>query len=232
MAGHQENADIEGHGFRNLLFILLVYIFGSPFLAPYPSLDIFAHVSLSIALFVAVYTVQKKQKQRTIAIALLLPMLVVYWLGTYDIIHFTRPGSYTLIAVYFAFLVYSYIQQIFRSRRITMNVLYMTFCLYLIIALFWGALYALFYEISPSAYSGVLLDKVQGHTLHVFNYFSLVTLTTLGYGDITPQVPGAAALCQMEAIAGQFFTAVLVAWFVGIYVSDKQAERLKKQDDF
>lgn len=51
-----------------------------------------------------------------------------------------------------------------------------------------------------------------------FNYFSLVTLTTLGYGDITPQTAGAGALCQMEAITGQFYTAVVVAWLVGNFV--------------
>lgn len=231
MADHQENADIEGHGFRNLLFFLLIYIFGSPFLAPYPSLAVIAHVSLSLALFLAVYTVHKRQQQRSVAMVLFLPVIALYWLGIYDLISFTRAGSYLLCAVYFGLLVYSYIFQLARSRRVTLNVLYITFCLYLILGLLWGSLYALLFELSPGAYGGALLDNVQGNTLHVFNYFSIVTLTTLGYGDITPQIPGAAALCQMEAIVGQFFTAVLVAWFVGIYVSDKQAERLKKQDD-
>jgi len=225
MADHKKKVDIEGHGFRNLLFFLLVYIFGSPFLTPYSSLAVLAHVSLSLALFVAVYTVQKRQQQRSIAMVLLLPMLVLYWLGIYDLISFTRPGSYMLCAVYFGLLVYSYVSQMVRSRRVTINVLYVTFCLYLIIGLFWGSLYALLYELSPGAYGGALLDNVQGSTLHVFNYFSMVTLTTLGYGDITPQIPGAAALCQMEAIVGQFFTAVLVAWFVGMYVAEKREEK-------
>jgi hypothetical protein len=50
----------------------------------------------------------------------------------------------------------------------------------------------------------------------------MVTLTTLGYGDITPQNPGAGALCQLEAIIGQFFTAVIVGWMVGNIVSEQQ----------
>jgi len=67
--------------------------------------------------------------------------------------------------------------------------------------------------------------------VHVFNYFSLVTLTSLGYGDITPQSLGAASLCQMEAIIGQFYTAVLVAWLVGMYgkpLRQKVADKVKK----
>jgi len=96
--------------------------------------------------------------------------------------------------------------------------------LYLIIGLFWGALYALLYELSPGSNSGVLLDKAQksDSILHVFNYFSMETLTTLGYGDIIPQTPGAASFCQMEAIIGQFFTAVIVGWLVGNMITENQ----------
>lgn len=229
MAAHKKKSTIEGHGFRNLLFFLLLYIVGSPFLAPYSSLAILAHLSLSVTLFVAIYTVQKQQKQRSFAMALLLPILVLYWLGIYDIIHFTRFGSYLLIAVYFGLLMYSYTMQLARFQKVTKNVLYATLCLYLIIGLFWGSLYTLLNELSPGAYSGTLLDNVQGSSLHIFHYFSMVTLTTLGYGDITPQTAGAASLCQVEAIVGQFFTAVLVAWLVGMYMSDRQDERSKSQ---
>ncbi len=224
MAASKKKSPIEGHGFRNLLFFLLLYMVGSPFLAPYPSLAIFAHASLSISLFVAIYTVQKQQQKRSVAIALLLPLLVLYWLGIYDIISFTRLASYLLFAVYFGLLVYSYVWQIAHSHKVTRNVLYATFCLYLIIGLFWGSLYTLLNELIPGAYSGVLLDNIQTHPVHIFNYFSLVTLTTLGYGDITPQTAGAASLCQMEAIVGQFFTAVVVAWLVGMFVSEKRNE--------
>jgi hypothetical protein len=57
--------------------------------------------------------------------------------------------------------------------------------------------------------------------IHLLNYFSFVTLSTLGYGDITPQTQGAAALCQVEAILGQFFTVALLARLVGIQVAQQ-----------
>ena len=88
----------EGHGFRNLLIFLLIYIVGSPFLDPYPSLEIVAHLFLSITLFVALYTVQKYQQRRSIAIALLFLLLILYWLGIYDVIRFSRRGSYLLLS--------------------------------------------------------------------------------------------------------------------------------------
>lgn len=225
MTAHIKNSKIEGNGFRNLLFFLLLYLIGSPFLVPYPSLAILVHLFLSVTLFVAVYTVQKHQQRRSIAMVLLLALLVFYWLDLFDIMSVGPMGSHLLFVLYFGLLMYSYIKQLARFQKVTVNVLYATLCLYLIIGLFWGSLYTLLYELNPGAYSGALLDNELDSTLHIFNYFSMVTLTTLGYGDITPQTPGAGALCQMEAIVGQFFTAVIVGWLVGNIVSEKQTEK-------
>ena len=211
---------MSGNRFWILLLFLLLYIVGSPFLEPFPSLAVLAHVSLSLVLFVALYTLTKRQTQRPIAIILLFPLLSLYWLGKYDILTISEMGVYFLFVVYYALLIYSFVLQIINAQRVNSNILFATFCLYLIIGLFWGVLYALLYEIHPEAYSGVLLNA-QSDPIHLFNYFSFVTLTTLGYGDITPQTAGAASLCQMEAIVGQFFTAVVVAWLVGMHVSNR-----------
>jgi len=230
MAAKNKNHLIKMHGFRNLLFFLLLYIVGSPFLTPYPSLAVLAHISLSMVLFAAVYAVNRQEKQRSIAVSLLLPLLILYWLGLYDIVAFSLIGAHLLFTVYYGLLVYSFISEIKNAQKVDINVLYATFSLYLIIGLFWGSLYALLYHVSPGAYSGILLENTQ-NTSHIFNYFSFVTLTTLGYGDITPQTPGAGSLCQMEAIVGQFFTAVIVAWLVGMFISDRRNKKLNKNND-
>ena len=209
---------LRGNGFRTLLFFLLLYIVGAPFLEPYPALAVLAHISLSMTLFVAVYTVHKQNNQRSIAIALLLPLLILYWMGIYDIIEFSRLGASALFTVYYGLLIYSFIAQIKRAKRVNINILYATSCLYLIIGLFWGAFYMILEQLRPGSYGGVLLENPQ-YLDHALNYFSFVTLTTLGYGDITPQTMGAASLCHIEAIVGQFFTAVVVAWLVGVLVS-------------
>ena len=230
MSSFWEKIGPDGHGFRNLLIFLLIYIVGTPFLDPYPSLEIIAHLFLSLTLFVALYTVQKYQQRRSYAMILLLVLLILYWLGIYDVIAFSRLGSHLLFVGYFGLLMYSYIIHLARFQKITVNILYATLCLYLIIGLFWGSLYTLLYELSPGSYSGILLDKAHaGSILHAFNYFSMVTLTTLGYGDITPQTPGAGSLCQLEAIIGQFFTAVVVGWLVGNMITENQKEEADRQ---
>lgn len=213
----------KNYGFRGLLFFLLLYIIVSPFLLPYPSLIVLIHGSLSVTLLMSVWAVQKQQNHRSFAMGLLLPVLLLYWLGIYDVIPFGRIGSYTCFALYFGLLVHSFSLQILKSPRITIDVIFATLCLYIIIGMFWAALYALLYEIDPGAYSGSLLENgADSSLLTTFIYFSMVTLTTLGYGDITPQTPGAGALCQAQAIIGQFYITVVVAWLVGNFVTDKK----------
>jgi len=213
---HTITTTLEGHGFRNLLIFLLIYIVGSPFLDPYPSLEILANLFLTLTLFLSVYTVRRQRRRRSLAITILLILQLFFWLGAYDLIPLSREAAYLLFLIYFGLLIYSYTKELARFRKITVNVLLAALCLYLIIGLFWGAFYTLLNVLVPGSYAGTLLDKAPvSSQLHIFNYFSMVTLTTLGYGDITPQTPGAGALCQMEAIIGQFFTAVIVAWLVG-----------------
>ena len=218
----------EKHGFKTLLFFLLVYIFGSPFLTPYPSLAIIAHSMLSTALFFSVWAVEKRRNYRSISMTLLVPVLGIYWLGIYDIIPFSYLAAYILLAIFFALLIVSFTIQISKTEGITVHVIFATLCLYLIIGLLWGSLYSLLYELDPGSFTGVLLEYDQDGLLTAFNYFSMVTLTTLGYGDITPQSPGAGALCQVEAIVGQFYTAVVVAWLVGNFVSERQRTNKKR----
>ncbi|MDB4410029.1 potassium channel family protein, partial [Gammaproteobacteria bacterium] len=56
-------------------------------------------------------------------------------------------------------------------------------------------------------------------------YFSFVTITTLGYGDISPVLPLARFLVIMEAIVGVFYMAILVASLIGVRMSDRVAEK-------
>ena len=212
--------EIKGNSFKYLSIFLFAYLVGSPFLDPYSSMRVISNLSLTIVLFLAAYAVQKEQGQRPYIFAIIVPLLFLYWLGTYDIVRFTLSGAYLLLGVYFVLLISSYIVQIFRSPRVTSNVLYAAFCLYLMVALLWGAAYALLNSWIPGSYSGHLLEKTAGSSIHIYNYFSVVTFTTLGFGDIIPQTAGAASLTHFEAIVGQFFTTVLVAWLVGKYVSD------------
>ena len=57
-----------------------------------------------------------------------------------------------------------------------------------------------------------------------FVYFSLVTLTTLGYGDISPKTSLAGILATLEAVVGVFYIAILVAALVGDFMAARKTQ--------
>ena len=203
--------------FGRLLAFLLAYLFLSPFIPEGATATLVVHLLLTLMLFSAAWAVQKKQGQRSIALVLVGVALVLDWLGVFKVVPFSTEGALVLFLSFYGMLIYAFIQQLLRTTKVTVEIIAATLCLYLVIGLFWGTGYTLLAQLNEGAFSGNLLEGAATSRLHLFNYFSMVTLTTLGYGDITPQIPAAASLCQMEAIVGQFFTAVLVAWLVGTY---------------
>jgi hypothetical protein len=83
----------------------------------------------------------------------------------------------------------------------------------------WSQIYVLLETLQPGQFAFSMDDGQSMAAL--FRYFSLVTITTVGYGDITPLGPGARAFANLEAVVGQLYLVILVAWLVGMHVSIK-----------
>ena len=212
------SADIPAGGFGRLLVSLLAYLFLTPFIPQDSQVaSLFVQGFLSVMLFMAATAVQKRQNQRSIALVVMAIALGFHWLGIFKLVPYSGTAALVLFIVFYALLVVAFIKQLVNASHVSGAVIMASLCLYLILGLLWGAAYTLLQSVYGGAFSGVLLEHAGTSSLHIFNYFSMVTLTTLGYGDITPQIPEAASLCQMQAIIGQFYTAVLVAWLVGMY---------------
>jgi voltage-gated potassium channel len=111
---------------------------------------------------------------------------------------------------------------IFRSQRVTLDVMFAAVTVYLLIAFSFATIYHIAFQLDFRSFrfpewtatgsAGVLRKEMI--------YFSLVTLATLGYGDILPSSPFTQMLAVLQAVIGQFFMAVLVAWLVGMFISD------------
>ena len=92
---------------------------------------------------------------------------------------------------------------------------------YLLLGIIWSTLYAMLAEYRQGAFHG-LPDGGWYENFPNLIYFSFITLTTAGYGDITPITPLAHFLAFMEAVIGQFYLAVLVASLVGSVIADRR----------
>jgi hypothetical protein len=110
---------------------------------------------------------------------------------------------------------------VYRSRSLTIDGIFATVVVYVLIALAFARVYVLLLGWNPGSLdlgepvAGLSPHEVQADLL----YFSLITLATVGYGDILPVSDTARMLATIEAIVGQFYVAVIVAVFVGMYAA-------------
>jgi hypothetical protein len=89
---------------------------------------------------------------------------------------------------------------------------------YLVSIVYWATIYSLLSDINSSSFQGPIGN---GFTAMNFLYYSSITQTTVGYGDIVPVSSFARSLASLQAIIGQLYVAILVAWLVGRAVSEK-----------
>lgn len=109
-------------------------------------------------------------------------------------------------------------KQVAVSNEISVNRIVGAICVYLLLGVIWAMSYTIVELASPNSFSGFSPMQEQGWDSE-WLYFSFVTMTTLGYGDILPISATARGLAYFQAIVGQFYIAVLVAGLVSAYVS-------------
>ena len=114
------------------------------------------------------------------------------------------------------------LRQVVVGTEINANRLVGAICVYLMLGVIWALAYSLVELAVPGSFGGVAAGQDAGWDSE-WLYFSFVTLTTLGYGDILPLSALARALAYMEAVTGQFYVAILVAGLVSAYISDRRS---------
>ena len=110
-------------------------------------------------------------------------------------------------------------RQVLFSGAVDMNRIVGAICIYLLMGLIWTLMYLFIAQAIPGAFNGVE-QMVWYDNFADVAYYSYVTLTTLGYGDISPVAPIARFLVYMEAVVGVFYMAILVASLIGVGISE------------
>jgi len=119
-----------------------------------------------------------------------------------------------LIMLFFVSVAYSAGHRVLLREKTDRNRIIGSIAVYLLLGLLWAMLYLLLLEYVPGALNGIEQQRWENNFFEV-TYFSFVTLTTLGYGDITPVHSASSALAYLEGITGTFYMAVVVASLVG-----------------
>ncbi|MEM7606458.1 MAG: ion channel [Myxococcota bacterium] len=134
--------------------------------------------------------------------------------GLVGLVLHERTVAMTVFAAYIVFfgLVFSNVlRHVFSTSTVTADDLFAVCCVYVLAGLDWAFAYALTDLVFPGSLTGIIPDEA---AFGQYVYFSLVTLTSLGYGDIAPATSLARSLASLEALFGQAFLAVFVAHVV------------------
>ncbi len=103
------------------------------------------------------------------------------------------------------------------QTRVTGETLWAAVNIYILFGLFFAFLYSAVLLSWPDAFAGGMLENRHPLPTQSMVYYSFVTMTTLGYGDITPKIRIAATLAYVQALIGQLYVAILIARLVSMY---------------
>ena len=209
--------------FKYLLVSLIILVFAIPSLnrhtlSSHPDL---LEMIFATSLIFAVLSLIQHAKKYFLGILVALFAIVCALIAI-----FTELSVFTnlmLIAAIIFFVVGTIdsVYQVFMVRKgVNFNKILGAICIYIFLALIWSIFYQLLEDLIPGSFNGLSAGLKHTH----FNdlvYYSLVTITTLGYGDITPATPLAKALVIIEVIVGVFYIAILVAALVGDFMATR-----------
>lgn len=206
----------ERFGFWGFLVSLLFAFSVSPFFyGPETQiLNIFVLISLAFGII----AVGENRRSLITIIAFAVPL----FFSNVFFIFYTGDGAFLSVlitlAIFFSAIIAFLLKHIFSTKNVDTNTLLAAICIYFSLAIVWGMFYGLIDFFEPGSFD-VINQNPTSNLIHDYMYFSFVTLTTVGYGDVRPLGVEVRSVAVMEAFIGQIYLTVLVARLVGLHIS-------------
>jgi hypothetical protein len=195
-----------------LLFLFLTLLVAPPLLSSGIISPFLFDVLFSLVLLSGASVVSTRRWPAILALALAALTLAVRWMRLGPHARSLDTIDPALTALSFLTLAGLVLFQVLRKGPITLYRVQGAIAAYMLLGLAWAGAYELVSQVAPGSFR--LADgKAEPMSLL---YYSFVTLTTVGYGDVTPVLPAARSLAMAEALVGQLFPAVLIARLVSM----------------
>ena len=207
-----------------LLVALALLLIAAPFVEEIEGGELIVSGLFSLVLLAGVLAVAHRKRVLVVALVLAIPAVAGRWIN-----HFRpdlAPPAVFLVGglILISFVVAHLLRFVLRAPSVTVDVLCASISAYLMLGLMWTMAYWLVDQLTPGAFS--FNTNAGPRSMNGFTglYFSFITLSTVGYGDITPVSRIARWLAAMEAMTGLLYVAVLIARLVSLYSSPKSDE--------
>jgi len=206
--------------FLILLLIISVNIVFPPFLEHFFDTFIFFDILTTAILISTVFALNKNRRYVFISALLAAPLILSIWLARYTGTAIFTPVGLLFGIFFFIFTAFNILKFILSREYVTLEVIIGAVTVYLMLGIIWSICYGFLETLFPGSFNFIQQDgMIEPYSII---YFSFVTLTTLGYGDIAPLTPVAQSLTLVEALVGQVYLVVLIAWLVGMHISEKK----------
>jgi len=199
--------------FLFIVLVIMLVILVTPFIRHAGTLGwLTASMLIAMIPLASYYALSTNRKRAAVLLLLSLPFVLL------DAVHLFYAAPYLSVIMYsFGTLLYLYIvilllKDLLTRTTITTDMIYCAISIYLLIGIMWAGVYGLLESLAPGSFSAP-----SGSVDYI--YFSFVTLTTVGYGDVAPLTILAKRLAVFEAGMGGIYMAIIVALIVGRYLS-------------
>ena len=208
------------YGLAALLALLVIYIF---FVYPLLGGDAFTggavSISFSLILIAGIVATTHHNAVRLGMFILAAIAFLTHWFHVFiggDLAHMISAAAAML---FFGMQIWFLSVRVYSAGKVTIYRIYGAIALFLLIGILWANAYVLIYLVNPAAFAFAPGTQAFEPPISEMVYFSFVTLTTIGYGDITPVHPLARSLAIQEGLIGQLYPAILIARLVTQYQS-------------
>ncbi len=206
--------------FGLLLFFIILFVV-SPII-PDEYTDLFVNINFSLFIFVTLFALKVRHSLLILAVTCAMAAI------TLNSMSIVRHSFYielfgVLSALFFLSVITVYLfNYVFNVDKVEKDLIFGSVCVYLLLGVCWALLYSLVDLVWPGSFTGILQNELaQGEKFQFFLYYSFVTQTTLGYGDIAPLHPMAANLAAIQSIMGVFYLATLVSGLIANLLRQK-----------
>ena len=208
--------------FLFLLIATLCYLLAVPFLQPFFRVRMLMSFALTFLLISAVYAVSERKNTMLIAGAIAVLWGVLQWAGNIVDSPALFIATSTIAIAFMGYIIIHAIIFFGVSQKVNSNIIFASIVVYMLMALLWAELYNLIEIMHPGSFDFAVV--VSGAGALRFTYFSFITITTLGYGDIVPTTNIARAVSMLEAFVGQVYLVVLVARLMGMHIAHSRRD--------
>jgi hypothetical protein len=216
---------VKKTNFYYLLVALLVFLVGFPIIDDYVSGSppVVKALVFSAILIIGVGSLRGAGRAFPVGMFFVVAGVVLSVLASQTDSSLFQFGALITLTGFLLTAITHTIKQVAIGTDMSMNRIVGAVCVYLLLGVIWALAYSMLELAAPGSFGGFDTWGGRGWDSE-WLYFSFVTMTTLGYGDLLPISATARAMAYLQAVFGQFYVAVLVAGLVSAYISHRQRD--------